>query len=251
MAATVFYVEALPDGGVAELTGPDGHHAARVLRLRVGEKIVLSDGLGGLASTVVSAVDRDTVSLDVVSRKTADRVRPAVTVVQALPKSERAELAVDLAVEAGADVLIPWQASRSITQWKGEKATAGVRKWQAVARSAAQQARRPYLPVVSELVSTKQLLDQVRAFDGLVLALHESASTRMADVDLDVPAVMLIVGPEGGIADGEIASLREAGAVPVLLGPNVLRSVTAASVALGAIGVRTGRWDAAPVEWIG
>jgi 16S rRNA (uracil1498-N3)-methyltransferase len=249
VAATVFYVDQLPAGDTAELSGPDGHHAARVLRVRVGERLVLSDGDGGLASCVVALVERDTVVLDVVSRTFQETLLPVVTVVQALPKSDRAELAVDLAVEAGADSLIPWQASRSIAQWKGDKAEASVRKWRAVARSAAQQARPPYVPAVEPLVSTKQLVARVREFEGLVLALHESATTRFADLDLDVEALMLIVGPEGGIAPDEINALTEAGAVPVLLGPNVLRTVTAASVALGAIGVRTSRWDARPVEW--
>ena len=173
--------------------------------------------------------------------------RPPVTVVQALPKSERSELAIELATEAGADGFVAWQAARCVANWNGARADKGLRRWRAVARSAARQSRRAHIPPVDGVLSTAALVARVRdevAAGATVLALHESSTERLADVAVgQADSLMLLVGPEGGIAPDEIAALTEAGAVAVRLGPTVLRTSTAAAVALGALGVLTGRWD--------
>lgn len=170
---------------------------------------------------------------------------PGITVVQALPKAERSELAVELATEVGADAFVAWQASRCVARWDGPaKIEKGLRRWRAVARSAARQSRRPYIPAVEGVVSTGELVNRVRAADpATVLVLHESAARPLTEAALvQTEALTLVVGPEGGIADAELAELTEAGAVAVRLGPTVLRTSTAAAVALGALGVLTPRW---------
>jgi 16S rRNA (uracil1498-N3)-methyltransferase len=170
-----------------------------------------------------------------------------VTVVQALPKAERSELAIELATEAGADALLAWQAARCVARWQGARAEKGLRRWRAVARAAAQQSRRAYIPSVDGVLSTATLIQrigEVVASGGAVLVLHESASDQLAHVGLaQANSVMLLVGPEGGIAPDELTALTEAGAVAVRLGPTVLRTSTAAAVALGALGVLTPRWE--------
>ncbi|MEW1734832.1 16S rRNA (uracil(1498)-N(3))-methyltransferase [Nocardia beijingensis] len=246
MAATVFYLDEVPEpGAVAVLDGPEGRHAATVRRIRVGEPITLSDGRGVLAASEVVAAQRDRLELAVRDRVLAPPQAPPVTVVQALPKSDRSELAVELMTEAGADVVVPWQAARCVANWEG-KAAKGVEKWRAAARSAARQSRRAYIPEVADLHRTADVLELVRAAKGrgaIVAALHESGTARFTALPFaDATEIVLVVGPEGGLDDAELTALAEAGADITLLGPTVLRTSTAAAVALGALGALTPRW---------
>ncbi|WP_330232364.1 16S rRNA (uracil(1498)-N(3))-methyltransferase [Nocardia sp. NBC_00508] len=246
MAATVFYLDEVPEpGGVAVLDGPEGRHAATVRRIRVGEPITLSDGRGVLAESEVVAAHRDRLELTVRNRILAAPPAPLVTVVQALPKSDRSELAVELMTEAGADVVIPWQAARCVANWEG-KAAKAVDKWRAAARAAARQSRRAYIPEVADLHRTKDLLELVRrakAHGAIVAALHESGAARFTELPFaDAAEIILVVGPEGGLDDAELTALVDAGADVTLLGPTVLRTSTAAAVALGALGALTPRW---------
>lgn len=251
MSSALFYVDALPEGAESVVVdGDEGFHAANVRRIRVGERIDVGDGAGTVAHCVVDDVTKGRLSARIETLRTIDPPKPTVTVVQALPKSDRAELAVELATEAGADAFLAWQAERCVARWDAAKAGKGLRRWGAVARSAARQSRRPYVPAVESVVSSAQLVAMVAtevAGGAVVLALHESATEpitgpaltgRLAAAD----RVFLLVGPEGGISDGEIASLTGAGATAVVLGPSVLRTSTAAAVALGALGVLTPRW---------
>jgi 16S rRNA (uracil1498-N3)-methyltransferase len=250
MVATLFYVDALPDtGALAVVDGEEGFHGATVRRIRPGEQLVLGDGAGGLARCEVEHAGRDGLHARVLGRWSVAPGRPAVTVVQALPKSERSELAIELATEAGADAFLAWQAARCAASWEGPRVDKGLRRWRAVARSAARQSRRAHIPPIEGVLSTAALVQRVRdevAAGSAVLALHESATDRLADIHVaQADSVFLVIGPEGGIAPEEIAALTDAGAVAVRLGPQVLRTSTAAAVALGALGVLTPRWDAA------
>ena len=199
-----------------------------------------------MAHCVVEETARDGLRARVVDRRQVAPARPPVTVVQALPKSERSELAVELATEAGADALVAWQAARCVARWDGARADKGLRRWRAVARAAAQQSRRAYIPSVEGLLSTAALVTriaEVASSGGVVLALHEAADEALTRTGLaQADAVMLVVGPEGGIAPDELAAIVDAGAHAVRLGPTVLRTSTAAAVALGALGVLTPRW---------
>jgi 16S rRNA (uracil1498-N3)-methyltransferase len=248
MVATLFYVDALPDTGeLAVVSGDEGFHAATVRRIRPGEQLVLGDGAGGLADCVVERAGRDGLRARVMERWNVEPARPPLTVVQALPKSERSELAIELATEAGADAFLAWQAARCVANWQGARVDKGLRRWRAVAKSAARQSRRAHIPAVDGVLSTADLTQRIRAevaAGAKVLALHEAATDRLADVAVaQANSILLVVGPEGGVAPDEIAALTEAGAVAVRLGPQVLRTSTAAAVALGALGVLTARWD--------
>lgn len=247
MAGTLFYADAIPAvGQLAVVEGDEGFHAATVRRIRPGERLVLSDGAGALARCEVREAGKRGLSAQVVERWTAPRPTPPVTVVQAIPKSERSELAIELATEAGADDFLPWQAARCVARWDGDRAEKGLRRWRAVARSAARQSRRAWIPDVGGPVSTAALAGLIgeRVAAGcIVLVLHESARRPLADVPVaQASSIMLVVGPEGGISDDEIGDLTAVGSVAVRLGPTVLRTSTAAAVALGALGVLTSRW---------
>ncbi|MFE3290454.1 16S rRNA (uracil(1498)-N(3))-methyltransferase [Rhodococcus sp. NPDC059234] len=253
MAATVFYLDPLPEvGAIAVLDGKEGRHAATVRRIRVGEQLVLSDGRGGIAHAAVVEVGKDRLDLEVTGRDDLPAPTPTVTLVQALPKAERSELAVELATEAGIDAIVPWQSARCVAKWEGPKAAKGVARWQAVAVAAAKQSRRAHIPEVAELHRTTAVVALVREVTGrggVVAVLHESATVALGDLGLGAASeLVLVVGPEGGLSDEEVGALTEAGAAAVRLGPTVLRTSTAAAVALGAIGVLTDRWAAAPLQ---
>lgn len=246
MTDALFYVDALPEiGELAVVDGDEGFHAANVRRIRPGEELDLGDGDGTVAHCVVDDVGKGRLTARVLHRTTAAAASPAVTVVQALPKSDRSELAIELATEAGADAFVAWQAARCVARWDGQaKVDKGLRRWDAVARSAARQSRRPYIPPVTGVVSTAELVQRVRDDGATTLVLHESATVKLTELPLaQADSLMLIVGPEGGIAADEITALSEAGATAVRLGPTVLRTSTAAAVALGALGALTPRWS--------
>ena len=245
MALALFYVDALPEvGELAVVDGDEGFHAANVRRIRPGEELDLGDGDGAVAHCVVEDVGKGRLTAKVLDRTTVPLPSPSVTVVQALPKSDRSELAIELATEAGADAFVAWQASRCVARWESAaKVDKGLRRWGAVARSAAGQSRRPYIPSVSGVVSTAELAQRVRDDGATTLVLHESATVKLTELSVAQPdSLLLIVGPEGGIADDEISALSDAGATAVRLGPTVLRTSTAAAVALGALGALTPRW---------
>lgn len=221
-----------PTSGI--LTGPEAKHA-NVKRIQPGERIMLTDGRGTQAEVVVERVAGDRVE-GVVDKQTFVEIpTPRVTVVQAIPKGERAELAVDLAVQGGADAIVPWISHRTIARWPANKQAKQVAKWRSQALASAKQARRAWVPEVAEPVTTNQLSEMLP--EGS-LVLHEDAAVPLREVEFG-DDVWLIVGPEGGIGEDELELL---GVQAVKLGPEVLRTATAAFAALSAIGALTTRW---------
>ena len=224
------------DPAAGTLTGAEAKHA-HVKRIQPGERIMLIDGQGSTALTRVTSVGAGRVDGVVEKQEFVPQPTPRVTVVQAVPKGERAELAVDLAVQAGADAIVPWISHRTIARWPANKQAKQVEKWRAQALASAKQARRAWVPEVRDPVTTNQLAELLRDA-GLALVLHEDATDSIRDVEFGED-VWLIVGPEGGIGDDELEIL---GARPVKLGPEVLRTASAAFAGLCAIGALTSRW---------
>jgi 16S rRNA (uracil1498-N3)-methyltransferase len=225
------------------LDGPEGRHAATVRRLRAGERLTLTDGSGGLALCEVLEAGRDWLRLRVLERGSEPAPVLHVTLAQALLKGDRGELSVELAVEAGVDAILPWRADRCAARWdSGPRGARALARWRAAAREAAKQSRRGWVPPVAEPVSTAALGQRCAAAAGC-LVLHERALDALPSVPLPATGeLLLIVGPEGGITEAELATLRRTGGRPVRLGPGVLRSSSAGVVALGAIGALSQRW---------
>jgi len=239
--APLFLVDALPGNDRFPLTGDEGRHAARVKRLGAGERVLVGDGRGTVLECVVAGVLPDGLELTVESRRVEAAPSPRLVVVQALPKGERAELAVEVLTELGADEIVPWAASRSIAQWHGPRADKGLAKWRRTAAEAAKQSRRAWVPVVSPLARTVDVAARIGASTALVL--HEAAAEPLTAAELPANEdVLVVVGPEGGIADDELAVFTAAGAVTVRMGAPVLRTSTAGAAALAALSTRLGRW---------
>ncbi|MFB7464349.1 16S rRNA (uracil(1498)-N(3))-methyltransferase [Streptomyces sp. NPDC056224] len=246
MTAPVFVVEEVPSGTEFVLDGPEGRHAVSVKRLNPGEAVVLTDGRGGWAETVVKAAEgKDRLVLAVSSAGLEAEPAVRITVVQALPKGDRGELAVETMTETGVDAIVPWQASRCITQWRGDRGAKSLAKWRATAREAGKQSRRVRFPEVSEAMSTKQVAALLAGAD-LAMVLHEDRDTpseALAAAELPVAgSIVLVVGPEGGVSPEELAVFAEAGARPHRLGRSVLRTSTAGTAATAVLLARTGRW---------
>ncbi|GHH64203.1 16S rRNA (uracil(1498)-N(3))-methyltransferase [Kitasatospora indigofera] len=249
MTAPVFVtdsarLEGAAAGTLVRLDGPEGRHAAAVKRLEPGEAVTLADGLGlGVDGTVAAVHGKDAIDVTVVAVRREPEPSPRIVVVQALPKGDRGELAVETMTEVGVDVVVPWPASRCITQWKGDRGAKALAKWRATAREAGKQSRRLRFPEVREPMTTRQLAPLL-AGAAFAAVLHEDGAAPLAAAALP-PAgdLVLIVGPEGGVSPEELAAFAEAGAGPYRLGPSVLRTSTA-GVAAGALLLgRTGRWS--------
>jgi 16S rRNA (uracil1498-N3)-methyltransferase len=241
VSAPVFLVDAVPADDDYTLDGPEGHHAADVQRLQPGETLLLSDGAGGMATARVTHAERGSVRVQIVDRRTVPAPDPKLTVVQALPKGDRGERAVQMLTEIGVDEVIPWAASRSIVQWKGPRGDKARAKWTATAREASKQARRARFAHVAELHTTKQLVARLRDASQ-VLVLHEEADLPLSQVALpESGEIAVVIGPEGSISPDELAALKEFGE-PVRLGDTVLRTSTAGPAALAVLQARLGRW---------
>jgi 16S rRNA (uracil1498-N3)-methyltransferase len=227
-------------GATVVVEGDEAHHAVVVRRTKVGEQVVLVDGIGTSATCVVTKTSKSALTVSVSSVEIAPAPTPSVTVVQAIPKGDRAELAVEVLTEIGADRIVPWAAARSVGVWRGERAAKSLAKWRATAREAGKQSRRAWLPEVTEMASTADVTGLVEAAD-LAVVLHESASSSIAGLSLDgVSSIVVVVGPEGGISDEELSVLG-AGHV-VRMGQPVLRTSTAGVAAVAALLSRTARW---------
>jgi 16S rRNA (uracil1498-N3)-methyltransferase len=243
--APLFLLDELPDGlpDADELLvdGAEGRHAVDVLRLEPGEPVRVGDGRGTVAEGSVVAADAQGLRVRVASRTEVPAPEPEFVLVQALPKGDRGPLAVDLATELGVDRIVPWTAARCVTRWREDRIEKGLAKWRSAARAATKQARRPRLPEVTEPMSTRQVTALLAEAD-VALVLHEQARRPLTEIDLPTSGtVAVVVGPEGGLTDGEVLAFRAAGAHAVRLGREVLRTSTAGAAALAALSART-RW---------
>jgi len=228
-------------GEPVELEGEEAHHAVVVRRVRVGEQVLLTDGAGTTATVTVTGTDRTSMTGTVEATALTEPELPRVVVVQAIPKGERGVLAVEMLTEVGVDVIVPWTADRCVAVWRGAREAKALARWRATAREAAKQARRSWFPEVAETASTAdvvRLLEQA----SVPVVLHEAASGPLAD--LPVPGrgeIVVVVGPEGGITEDELAQFAAVGAEPVRMGTSVLRTSTAGVAATAALLART-RW---------
>ncbi|MGV8977390.1 MAG: 16S rRNA (uracil(1498)-N(3))-methyltransferase [Cellulomonas sp.] len=261
MSAPVFLVEpgalaGTRPGGTYLLDGAEGRHAGVVQRRSEGERVDVVDGAGVRLACLVGAVDGEGVTLQVVARTDEPAPQVALVLVQALAKGDRDELAIEAATEVGVDVVVPWQAERSVVVWRGDRAAKSRSRWLGTVRAAAKQSRRAWIPEVELAVDGRGLVERVRRTvgdGGVALVLHEEASEPLAQVDLSVldgsvavpgqrREVLVVVGPEGGISARELEALVGIGARPVRLGPHVLRTSTAGPIALALLAQRLGRW---------
>lgn len=225
-------------GTVLQLDGPEGHHAVTVARMRAGQDVLLADGSGALAHCQVTEVGKGSLVAQVQRVVVDPSPEPQFTLIQALAKGDRDLMAIEIGTELGVDQVVPWEADRSVVRWRGERAAKAHRKWHNTLIAATKQARRSRVPGLGEVADRATVMARIEAAD-LAFVLHESATRPLAAVRPDdVPSsgeVVLVVGPEGGISDDELAAFVGAGAHVVRLGSTVLRTSTAGSAAIAVL----------------
>ena len=245
MAPPVFFIDPADDvdaQATISLTGDEARHAAKVMRLRVGEPVHLVDGVGRRLEGEVCAVSRDRVDVRIAHSLIEPEPSPRIVVVQALAKGDRGERAVAVMTEVGVDVIVPWSADHCVTRWIGERAVRGADRWRSTARASAKQARRARTPDIRPVHDTADLEPWIRG-SALAVCLDESADEALAAMRIPAAGdITLIVGPEGGLSDGERDLLGTYGAHRASMGPNVLRTSTAGPVGAAVVLARTPRW---------
>lgn len=233
-------LESADVGSRVSLTGAEAKHAVTVNRIRVGESVSIGDGRGLVLTGPVVAASPVELLLEVAEARRTPRPAVGIRLAQALAKGGRDEMAVQAATELGVDGVIPWAAARSVSRWEGAKRERGRDRWRSIVREAAKQSIRPWLPDVDALESTAQLA--LRASAQRIVVLEPTASTALSRIVPDGRDIVLVVGPEGGIAPSELETLGAAGAESMRLGDGVLRTSTAGPAALSVLNSALGRW---------
>ena len=232
---TLFFVDDLPTSGSYEVSNEDANHAIRVLRMQVGAEFMLSDGNGAWSQVKATEVSKKSMRVEVIESGFQEPLATTITVVQALPKGDRAKEAIELLTEAGVDRIVPWAASRSIGK--------GSDKFSVTAREASKQSRRFRIPEVTDLATTAQICEAIKLSD-LAIAFHESAQSKLSDQvsSHNVQNLLIIIGPEGGLTDEELAAFEAAGAKVALMGRPILRSAHAGIAAVSAVSALLKVW---------
>ncbi|SEC17709.1 16S rRNA (uracil1498-N3)-methyltransferase [Paramicrobacterium humi] len=241
--SSLFLREDLGDaaiGAVVTLRGDEAKHAVAVNRVRVGDLVLVGNGRGLVAECTVTAAQPRELELRVERSERHAAAAPGIRLAQALAKGDRDERAVQMATEMGISSVIPWQAARSVSRWDAAKQAKGIARWQTIAREAAKQSIRPFVPEVEPVTDAAGLC--ARAGVERVLVLDPRAATPLSGIRVDDRPIVLVIGPEGGLSDDELAAFEAAGAERVVLGDTVLRTSTAGPAALAVLNVVTGRW---------
>lgn len=248
MVEPLFRIEAIPAGLIAgatiELGGAEAKHAISVRRMRIGEAIALTDGRGSRIRGLVQSIEDRVLTVEVKAIEVESEPKLRLTLVQALAKGDRDELAIQAATEIGAWAVVPWQATRSISKWDAVKAKKGQERWQAIVTEAAKQSLRAFHPEVRQVVNSAELTTLIKS--GLpALVLDPTAPTGLAKANLDKleGELLVIVGPEGGISPEELERFEQAGANRVHLGDSILRTSTAGVVAMAALQALLGAYS--------
>lgn len=236
MSTPRFFVPAvLHPAAELELPEVAAHHAARVLRLRVGETVTLFNGEGGEHAAVITAIGKRGVTVEIGAHRAVEREAPlAVTLVQAVSSGERMDLTIQKAVELGVGAIQPVIAERSVVRLDGERAAKRVAHWQQIAISACEQCGRNRVPTVQALLPfSSWIAGAPRAATRWLL--WPEADRSLRELPKPPAPVELLVGPEGGLTESEAQAARAAGFLAVRIGPRVLRTETAAPALLAAV----------------
>lgn len=236
---TLFFTDQINDGSTQTLDNDDAHHAIKVLRLKLGEVIKISDGVKKWVSGSIIEISKKELTISISERGDFEEKKPELVLVQAVTKSERNKEMLELAVEAGVDRIIPWQAERSISKWQSDSA----QKWEIGIKEACKQARQVRLPKLMPMLTTAGVV-QLLSKDARIIVFHESASEKFTQLQLpeSLASIYLVIGPEGGISQSELSIFENGGSKIVRLGETVLRSAHAGFAAISAVQTKLGRW---------
>jgi len=218
---------------VIRLNRDESHHFTDVLRIGMTDRVVVSDGLGGEASAEVIGIGPDGVTVRVLDRHHQAGSGVIITLIQAVPKSQKMDWIIQKATEIGVWSILPVMTDRGVVKLDDERADKRTERWQRIASEAAKQCRTAWIPTVRPVSSLAEVLGRKLPLDVLLIgSLEEKAiplGICLADLKTQRPkSVGLLIGPEGDFSPREFALTRQAGAIPVSYGTRVLRVETAA-----------------------
>ncbi|MEN9679915.1 MAG: hypothetical protein RLZ57_1044 [Actinomycetota bacterium] len=220
-------------GDLLKIGGDDAHHIDRVLRMNAGETLIVSNGRGEWAAGKIRKVSKKEVEVEVSEVGFENQLENRITVAQALTKSDRAKEALELLTASGVEEIIPWKAARSIGK--------DSRKWKITSVETGKQARCFWLPEISEDHDFKELISAAKNFDQILIC-HEAASEPISKVVKKSTKTLIVIGPEGGLTETEIAELTAINGQLVRLGRPILRSAHAGIAAVSAVSALMGNW---------
>lgn len=225
------------------LGGLEAKHAVAVRRITVGEKIQITDGAQTLIKGEVTGTGKQTLEILVQERSLLEPPKTKIYLAQALAKGDRDELAIQAATELGVHGVIPWQAERSISIWKDEKKAKGIARWQQIVQEAAKQSLRGLFPTVEQSMTTSDLIERLKGFDQVFVLDPTSQDSITRAQIFPETSIAVVVGPEGGVSDQELASFKAVGFNLVHLGSGILRTSTAGIAALSYLQAKLGDWN--------
>jgi 16S rRNA (uracil1498-N3)-methyltransferase len=236
---TLFFTDQINNGSTQILDKDEAHHAIKVLRLKLGEVIKISDGVKKWVSGPIIEISKKELTISVSEKGEFEEKFPELVLVQAVTKSDRNKEMLELVVEAGVDRIIPWQAERSISKWQSDSA----QKWEITIKEACKQARQIRLPKLMPMLTTAGVV-QLLSKDAQAIVFHESAAEKLAQLQLtdSLKSIFLVIGPEGGISPSELSIFENGGGKIFRLGETVLRSAHAGFAAISAVQTKLGRW---------
>ena len=199
---TLFFTDQISNGSTQTLDKEEAHHAIKVLRLKLGEVIKISDGVKKWVSGPIIEISKKELTISVSEKGEFEEKFPELVLVQAVTKSDRNKEMLELVVEAGVDRIIPWQAERSISKWQSDSA----QKWEISIKEACKQARQIRLPKLMPMLTTAGVV-QLLSKDAQAIVFHESAAEKFAQLQLtdSLKSIFLVIGPEGGISPSELS----------------------------------------------
>ncbi|MBB6636212.1 RsmE family RNA methyltransferase [Cohnella thailandensis] len=241
-----------PDQVVLE--GDDARHLATVMRARAGEEFIACDGSGSETLAKIVSIEPGRIAASVVERRPSlAEMSWRVTVAQSLPKGDKLETVIQKGTEAGAAAFRPFLSKRTVVQYDERKEAKRLERWRKIAKEAAEQAHRGLVPEIAAVCSWKSLVESMTRYDLTLICYEEEGRrgtglrTALSSFRLGFagdaersPRVLLVVGPEGGFDPLEVEQAVGAGAVPVGLGRRILRTETAALVALACVAYESG-----------
>ena len=221
----------------------DRHHIVKVMRMQIGDQIFCVDPDGKQAVCRLAEITDSSVVADVVQWKYGNSELPiSITIASGLPKGDKLEWIIQKGTELGAHRFLPFSAARSVVKWDEKKAAKKIERWQKIAKEAAEQSHRAFLPEIINSMSFKAMLAKSKDFDYKLAAFEEESRNGEISVFSSTlkqmkkgESLLLVFGPEGGLTDEEVHLLKDHGFGLCGLGPRILRTETAPLYSLAAI----------------
>jgi 16S rRNA (uracil1498-N3)-methyltransferase len=226
-----------------QLDAAEAHHCLDVLRLKVGERVVVFNGLGVEATAEIFAIGRDRVEVRSLQQAKSAPLSCKITLGQAIPKGKNMDLIVQKATELGVAAIAPLLSERTVVQVDGDDSAKKQQKWQGVAIEAAKQCGQNWLPTVAKPQTPKEFFHANPRYDLMLIASLQSEAKQLKKVLAEagetlgkpITSALVLIGPEGDFTPAEISLARGAGCMPITLGPIVLRTETAAIFSLSVL----------------